>query len=97
MELYLHQEFPWNHRLVLPSGDYCKTDFNTQPWKDGSLVTPRHAVRQQWNDAAIRKYCQEKKRKLFKCPAEDRISERKLNLREWYGVAARNGMREKGD
>ena len=59
-------------------------------------MTPRHAVRQQWNDAAIRKFCQDKKRKLFRCPADDRISERKLNLRERYGVAARNRLRGKG-
>lgn len=49
------------------------TDFSSEPWNDAPLVTPRHAVRTQWNDAAIRKHCQETEERLFICPAEDCI------------------------
>jgi hypothetical protein len=66
------------------------TDFSSKPWNDAPLVTPRHAVRTQWNEAAIRKHCQETERRLFICPAEDRIKNRRLTLAERYGVAARN-------
>jgi hypothetical protein len=50
------------------------TDFNSAPWNAASLVTPRHSVRQQWNEAALQKHCRETKRQLFICPAEDRIN-----------------------
>lgn len=66
------------------------TDFGSKPWNDTPLVTPRHAVRIQWNEAAIRKHCQDTKGRLFVCPAEDRIKNRHLTLAERYGVAARN-------
>lgn len=69
-----------------------ETNFDTEPWNDESLVTPRHAVQMQWNDASVRKHCQDKKTKLFICTAEDRIGGRKLSLAERYGVAARNGI-----
>ena len=53
------------------------------------LSHPRHSVRQQWNEAALRKHCRETKRQLFICPAEDRINNRQLTLAERYGVANR--------
>lgn len=34
-----------------------ETNFDTEPWNDESLVTPRHAVQMQWNDASVRKHC----------------------------------------
>ena len=30
-------------------------DFSSPPWTSASLITPRHAVRTQWNQAALRK------------------------------------------
>ena len=56
---------------------------------DASLVTPRHAVRTQWNEAAICKHCRSTGGRLFVCPAEDRIQGRRLTLAERYGIAAR--------
>jgi hypothetical protein len=64
-------------------------DFSTKPWKDARLVTPRHAVRTQWNEAAARKWCHESGNQLLVCNAEDTISGRALSLKERYGVATR--------
>ena len=66
------------------------TDFSSEPWNTASLVTPRHAVRTQWNEAAIRKHCYDTKQRLFICPAEDRINGRQLMLAERYGVVNRS-------
>ena len=66
------------------------TDFSSEPWNTASLVTPRHAVRTQWNEAAIRKHCYDTKQRLFICPAEDRINGRQLTLAERYGVVNRS-------
>ena len=65
-------------------------DFSSEPWNTASLVTPRHAVRTQWNDAAVRKHCCDAKKRLFICPAEDRINGRQLTLAERYGVVNRS-------
>ena len=78
-------------RAQIVKNPACKpTDFSSKPWNDAPLVTPRHAVRTQWNEAAIRKHCQETEGRLFICPAEDRIKNWRLTLAERYGVAARN-------
>ena len=42
-------------------------------WKSAPLVTPRHGVRLQWNDAAARKWCQDSGQRLFVCHARDQI------------------------
>lgn len=34
-------------------------DFDSNPWNDAILVTPRHAVRRQWNTEMAFKYCRE--------------------------------------
>jgi hypothetical protein len=64
-------------------------DFSTKPWKDARLVTPRHAVCTQWNEAAARKWCHESGNQLLVCNAEDTISGHALSLKERYGVATR--------
>ena len=89
-----HLDMLWKQIIRAPG---CpETNFDTEPWNDTSLVTPRHAVRMQWNDTSVRKHCRDKKTKLFICTAEDHIGGRKLSLAERYAVAARNGIREGG-
>ena len=76
-------------KQIINNSECPKTDFDSKPWVDASLVTPRHAVRTQWNEAAIRKHCRSTGGRLFVCPAEDQIQGRRLTLAERYGVAAR--------
>jgi len=59
--------------LVITNAECPPTDFRKPPWKDAKLVTPRHAVRTQWNSAAIKEYCRETGRRLYITPAEDLI------------------------
>lgn len=69
-------------------------------WRDVALVTPRHAVRNEWNGEAIRKHCRESGRRLFICPAEDTIHGKPLNLAERYALASRKppkGKRRRKD
>ncbi|TFK78127.1 hypothetical protein K466DRAFT_457325, partial [Polyporus arcularius HHB13444] len=59
-------------------------------WADAALVTPRHAVRQKWNSAALRQWCARKGCRLFICPAEDRVQGRPLTLRERRALLERS-------
>ena len=62
-------------------------DFSSPPWTEASLITPRHAVRTHWNQAALRKACSENGQRLLICQAEDTIKNRPLSLRERYALA----------
>ncbi|THU91722.1 hypothetical protein K435DRAFT_673567, partial [Dendrothele bispora CBS 962.96] len=56
------------------------------------LVTPRHAVRTEWNEAATRKHCRLTGEQLFICCAEDRAEGRNgrgLNMLERAAMARR--------
>ncbi|OCH93887.1 hypothetical protein OBBRIDRAFT_711095, partial [Obba rivulosa] len=76
-------------KLVITNPDCEPTDFSSPPWNDAALVTPRHAVRKQWNASAVRKHCRETGARLYICPAEDTIKGRPLTIQERYGVARR--------
>ena len=65
-------------------------DFATKPWVDAALITPRHAVQMQWNEAASQKLCSETGRQLFICPALDTIKGVPLTLEERYALASRH-------
>jgi PIF1-like helicase len=82
--------------LIIANPKCPPTDFTCTPWNNAALVTPRHAVRKQWNEAAVRKHCRETSQCLFICPAEDRINNRRLSLAERYGVVTR-GCKMNGD
>ena len=74
-------------------------DFSTQPWADSSLITPRHAVRTRWNQAATQKQCVESKTRLFICPSLDTIKGSPLTLEERYALASipkKSRRRDKG-
>ena len=68
--------------LIIGKGEAPTIDFSSLPWNEAALVTPRHAVRTQWNDAAIRKMCREKGRQIFKCTAHDTIKGRTISMKE---------------
>ena len=57
-------------------------DFEEPPWNTAILVTPRHAVRVQWNIAALYKHCHANGQKLLVCTAEDTHNGRHLDMRE---------------
>ncbi|KAJ6622669.1 hypothetical protein B0H10DRAFT_2340322 [Mycena sp. CBHHK59/15] len=74
--------------IIRRSGSTDGINFERVPWSEASLVTPRHAVRTQWNDEAVRKKCQDSQRQLYICPAQDTYKGRPLNLSERYNLAA---------
>ena len=57
-------------RNLIVNHPEAAVDFGKEPWNDASLVTPRHAVRKSWNEAAARKRCRESGQRLFVCTAE---------------------------
>ena len=65
-------------------------DFSSPSWADASLITPRHAVRTQWNQVSLQKACSENGQRLFICHAEDTIKNQPLSLRERYALAERS-------
>jgi hypothetical protein len=76
-------------KQVIGHPDAPKVDFSQPPWNDASFVTLRHAVREEWNSAAIRKWCSESKERLYICQAKDTYRGRTLSMVERYAVAAR--------
>lgn len=43
--------------LVLGNAKCEVPDFNTAPWKNAVLITPRNSVRVRWNELALKKHC----------------------------------------
>lgn len=70
--------------LIIGSEECPPTDFENGPWSEAVLVTPRHAVRRKWNDAAVERHCRLKKVTLYKNRAVDEIKGRRLNGMEEY-------------
>lgn len=79
------------------TNEHCidKPDFDSPPWEDVFLVTPRHSVREAWNDEALRKHCQKNNKQIFICPAEDTVQGRALSIQERVAVAVQNGRRKR--
>ena len=71
--------------LIIGSKD--KENYKTKPWNDANLVTPRHAVRIQWNETAAREQCTRSGQRLFICKAEDTVNGRPATLKERYCIA----------
>jgi len=82
--------------LIIGKDEAHTIDFSCQPWRDASLVTPRHAVRMQWNDAALRKMCRDKGRQIFKCIAHDTIKGRTIGMKERCILESHRGKRNRG-
>lgn len=58
-------------KLVLDSEDCDVPNFDEPPWNEAILVTPRHAVREIWNDYSVKKHCVRTNRRKYTAPAED--------------------------
>ena len=74
--------------LIVTNPDCPPTDYQSAPWNDAVIITPRHGVRLQWNAAALRHFCASKNRQIFQCPAEDTSDGKPLSLSEKYAVAS---------
>lgn len=61
-------------------------DFNSHPWNAAALITPRHAVRTRWNQAAVQKWCSGSQHRLFVCQALETIKGVPLTLEERYAL-----------
>ena len=75
-------------KLILSPERSNIPDFSVGEWKDVTLITPRHSVREAWNTAALQKHCSETGKTLFICPAEDNIGGR-VNGQLSFGVLPR--------
>jgi hypothetical protein len=53
-------------------------DFSSAPWNTTTLITPRHAVRERWNSRALRQWCQDHRRQIYRFHAEDTIKGKSL-------------------
>ena len=72
-------------------------NFDSHPWNSAALITPRHAVRMRWNQAAVQKWCSSSQHQLFICPALETIKGSLLMLEERYALAnhTRNAKRRR--
>lgn len=84
------------HTLLLTHPNCMEMDFESEPWNDAALVTPRHAVRRLWNDAALQQHGHQRHHFIFQCHAEDTIKGQFLTLTECYAAATR-GSGDKSD
>ncbi|KIO11182.1 hypothetical protein M404DRAFT_20672 [Pisolithus tinctorius Marx 270] len=74
--------------LVLDNATCPPTNFHSSPWNDAVLVTPRHAVRMQWNSMTAYERANTENITLISCPALDTVGGRALTLPEKFAVAA---------
>jgi len=74
-------------RLSLLHDDVNILDFTHEPWSSSCLVTPRHVVRQHWNEEALYQHCMTRHHTLFQCPSTDTIRGRSLTMMEQLIVA----------
>ena len=58
-------------KLVLTNPECDVPDFTKPPWDQAILVTPRHSVRNLWNEHAIAKHCAKTRNQRFQVAAED--------------------------
>lgn len=58
-------------KLDLTNPECIGSDISKAPWDDAILVTPRHSVRNLWNEHAIIKHCVRSGSRRYLVPAED--------------------------
>jgi PIF1-like helicase len=75
------------HDLVIYNNPSQKDDFDTEPWSNAPLITPRHAVRNLWNEYSLRKWCRSVGEQLFVCYAKDSFGQTPLTLGQRISVA----------
>lgn len=74
-------------RLVLTNKDCTIPNFQTAPWNDAVLITPRNSVRCQWNARATEKHSLWSGEMMYICPAEDSAHEAPLSTSQRLLVA----------
>lgn len=74
--------------LVLMNPECLPTDFTSDLWRDACLVTPRHSVRERWNDAAVERLSLETGAQRFIVCAENTIGAREPNMKERLEIAS---------
>ena len=81
-------------KLVMTEPDCDVPNFEQEPWLSAVLVTPRHGVRNPWNEAATMRHCAGTGNILYTFNAEDTVGKERngLSMRERVIVA---GLREK--
>jgi ATP-dependent exoDNAse (exonuclease V) alpha subunit len=85
-------------KLIITNPDCPPTDYSKSPWKDARLVTPRHAVRIQWNSTAIKKHCAETHQRLYICPSEDTVGGHPISNEEKIAILTQSkGSKTKSD
>ena len=72
--------------LVVDAANCPQTDFSLRPWNEAVLVTPRHGVRNHWNESAVRKHCRENESMLIRNLATDRINGRNPTTAEQHAI-----------
>ena len=68
------------NKLVLTNLDCNVPDFSKSPWDQAILITPRHSVRNLWNEHTIAKHCLKTGNQRYIVPAEDTSREGTKNL-----------------
>jgi len=59
-------------RNIDMSNPKCEVpDFESQPWSDAIMVTPRHVVREKWNHKSVKKHCIKTGNRRYIVPSED--------------------------
>ncbi len=79
-------------RLVLTNPECDVPDFSKAPWDQAILITPRHSVRNLWNDHALSKHCTKTGNQCYIVPAEDTLRRdgQALSMEERLVVAGLN-------
>ncbi|KZT03544.1 uncharacterized protein LAESUDRAFT_738232 [Laetiporus sulphureus 93-53] len=75
--------------LIITSPSSPPTDFDSSEWGEAALVTPRHCVCTQWNDAAVKKHCEHTGVQLLISLTEDSTNSRPLTSRERFTMASK--------
>ncbi|KAF8313899.1 uncharacterized protein EI90DRAFT_480886 [Cantharellus anzutake] len=73
--------------LLLGTSKCPETNAEVHPWREALLVTPRHAIRTQWNELALQLHCRRAGSVFYQFHAEDTMEGRELTLSERWAVA----------
>ncbi|KAF7985887.1 hypothetical protein HWV62_43768 [Athelia sp. TMB] len=82
-------------KLVISESANNIPDLDADPWCDAVLVTPRNAVREAWNKAALRKHCKRTGHILYEVPAEDTAGNPPRECDIWEKEAISNAKQDK--
>ena len=81
--------------LVLTLPNMVIPDFDTGPWRDVVLVTPRHGIRQEWNNTSIAKHCNRTGEQLLVSPLQVDIKGTRPTATEQRAIARHYGKSHK--